>query len=95
MTARVIAFPGVTLTEDAPARPAPISTPCRVCSYPIRSNESEGVIDCSRCGAVAHEPCFWRLLPLEEWIAYIRWITETEEVDRDYICAACREKEGA
>src|SRR5216683_5101049 len=40
MTARVIAFPGVVVTE---ARKPVTSAPCPVCAYPIRSDEFEGL----------------------------------------------------
>jgi hypothetical protein len=65
------------------------------------------VVRCARCGVKYHEPCFWRVLPLEEWVEYIQSTMETneeEEPDEDeeedeeaafeILCAACREKRG-
>jgi hypothetical protein len=40
------------------------------------------VVRCARCGAKHHEPCFWRMLPLEEWVEYIQWAMETNEERR-------------
>ena len=99
---RVVAFPGVTLTtreirsEPPPPRPPARSTPCPVCAAPIRSDDFE-VISCTRCHAGFHAPCFWRMLPINEWVAYLAWVygAPIEDLDRrEYVCAACRQLEG-
>ena len=69
------------------------TTPCPVCGYGIRSNQFDDLIQCNRCDTIAHAPCFWRMLPLEERVAYLRWL-DTEEMNRDFTCAACRQLEG-
>src|SRR5215831_8699850 len=54
---------------DPPKLPAS----CPVCNCPFGSKE-EGlmrVVRCARCGVKHHEPCFWRVLPLEEWVEYV------------------------
>ena len=83
---------------DPPKLPAS----CPVCNCPFEPSEEGAmrVVRCARCGVQYHEPCFWRVLPLEEWVEYIQWAMETdedeEEDDDDFeiICAACHEKEG-
>ena len=73
-------------------KPAVTSTPCPVCVYPIRDHDVD-VVECGRCGAMAHGPCFWRTLPMEEWQRYIRRRQESSPsrtVDRGLICARCR-----
>src|SRR5215467_10749139 len=88
---------------DPPKTPAS----CRVCNCPFGPNE-EGVmrvVRCARCGVKYHEPCFWRVLPLTEWVEYLQWALETNEEEDDededddedevgfqIICAECREK---
>jgi len=81
---------------DPPKLPAS----CPVCDCPFGSSE-EGimrVVRCARCGVKHHEPCFWRMLPLEEWVEYVQWAMETNEEDEEeengfeIICAVCREK---
>jgi len=83
------------------------SASCLVCNCPFGPSE-EGVLRvarCARCGVKYHEPCFWRLLPLEEWVEYLQWAMETHEDEDDeeeddeededgfeIVCAACREK---
>jgi hypothetical protein len=79
-------------TSDTPAT----TTPCPVCAAPIRSDDCD-VIGCTECGTDYHSPCFWRVLPISEWTAFLAWVYETplEALDRrDYICAACRQLEG-
>jgi hypothetical protein len=54
-------------------------------------------VRCARCGVKYHEPCFWRVLPLEEWVEYVQWAIKTDEDEEDedgfeIICAVCREK---
>ncbi len=84
---------------DPPKLPAS----CPVCDCPFGPSE-EGVmrvVRCAQCGVKYHEPCFWRVLPLEEWVEYIQSAVETndnEEDDEDedgfeIVCAACRDKE--
>ena len=73
-------------------KPSGTSTPCSVCAYPIR-NQDVDVVACGRCGAVAHEPCFWRALPIEAWLRYLRRREEARPpstFDRRWICATCR-----
>jgi hypothetical protein len=70
------------------------SAPCPVSAYPIRSNESEGLFACSRCHTDYHEPCFWRVLPITEFLAYWRWLNETDDANQENVCAACRQLEG-
>ena len=98
---RVVAFPGVILTaretDSESQRPGPtvVTTPCPVCPAPIRSDDME-VITCTTCGTEHHSPCFWRVLPIAEWAAYLAWIYEAplDELEgRDYICAARRTAE--
>ncbi len=47
---------------------------------------------------MAHSSCFWRVLPLEEWVTYIRWVMGTDQdalgSGPDMIHAACRQFEG-
>jgi hypothetical protein len=89
---------------DSPKLPAP----CPVCNCPFGPSEQAilRVVRCARCGKKYHEPCFWRLLPLEEWVEYIQWAMETNEDEEDdgdeeneehedgfeIICGGCREK---
>ena len=85
---------------DPPKLPAP----CPVCNGPFGPSE-EGIIRvvrCARCGVKHHEPCFWRVLPLEEWVEYVQSAMETyeeeDEADQEdedgfeIICGVCREK---
>src|SRR5207249_6945492 len=101
MTARLIAFPGVTLTAretetpDPPPKPV-TTTPCPVCAYPIRSDEHD-IAECRRCHTDYHPPCFWRGLPVAEWVAFWTWFDSEFDSDGadhgsawDYLCAACR-----
>src|SRR5262245_20240840 len=39
--------------------------------------------DWAPSGVKHHEPCFWRVLPLEEWTEYVRWAIETNEDDEE------------
>jgi hypothetical protein len=58
---------------------------CQVCSCPFGSGE-EGimrVVRCARCSVKYHETCFWRMLPLKEWIEYVQWAMETSEDEDD------------
>ena len=84
--------------------PPRVPASCPVCNYPFGSSE-EGImrtVRCARCRVKHHEPCFWRVLPLEEWVEYIQWAMETyeeedEEAEKDkdgfeIICAVWREK---
>ncbi len=84
--------------------PPKVPAACPVCNCPFGPSE-EGVmriVRCARCGVKHHEPCFWRVLPLGEWVEYIHWAMENDaneedEEDEDgfeIMCAACREKEG-
>jgi|SRR5215510_366310 len=80
---------------DPPKLPAS----CPVCNCPFGSKE-EGlmrVARCARCGVKHHEPCFWRVLPLEDWVEYVQRSVETNEEDEEedgfeIICALCLEK---
>jgi len=95
MAARLIALPGGGPTTPAePPRKPVTSAPCPVCTYPIRSDEFDDILQCTRCNTAAHGPCFWRMLPLSEWLDYWAWLNETDELDREYVCAACRQLEG-
>jgi len=68
-----------------PPKP-PVS--CPVCNCPFGPSE-EGVVPvvrCEQCGTKYHEPCFWRELPLEEWVEYLQLAMGTndgEEEDED------------
>ena len=101
MAPKVIAFPSVILTQleiEAPKPPEQprTTTPCPVCAYPIRANDFD-VVECVRCQAIAHEPCVWRALPIEEWLIYIRWREESlppSTFNHGFICAACRQPDG-
>jgi hypothetical protein len=88
----VVPFPGVILTAretgEPPERPPVPDVRCPVCVYSTVSDHP--VVKCDRCGAEHHEPCFWRGLSLDEWLAYLRWVHGTDERDREMICAACR-----
>ncbi len=94
----VVAFPCVTLTaretgSDDPPRPSMTSKPCPVCAAPIRSDYFD-VIGCDRCRTEYHVPCWWRVLPIGEWVGYLTWVYESplEGLDRrEYLCAACRQ----
>jgi len=82
---------------DPPKLPAS----CPVCNCPFGSKE-EGlmrVVRCARCGVKHHEPCFWRVLPLEDLAEYVQRSLETNEEEEDeeedgfeIICALCLEK---
>jgi len=77
---------------------APVtSEPCPVCAGQIRSDEREGIFHCSRCLGAHHEACFWRVLPLEDFLEYWSWLKRTDDEicdePREDICAACRERE--
>jgi len=83
--------------------PPKLPASCRVCNCAFGPGE-EGVVRivrCGQCGVKYHEPCFWRVLPLEEWVEYIQLAmepNENEEEDEEgedgfeIICAVCREK---
>ena len=91
---------------DPPKSPAS----CPVCSCPFGPDEDGvmRVVRCARCGLKYHEPCFWRMLPLKEWIEYVQCAMETnEDEDDEYeaefeeneqgferVCAVCRQKDG-
>jgi hypothetical protein len=85
-------------TEAEPLRKPVTSTPCPVCGFPIRSDEDYDLVDCTRCAAILHGACFWRSLPLEEWVAYLRWVKESDwdeiGLGRAMVCATCRKLEG-
>ena len=75
-------------------RPPVTSSPCPVCSCEIRSDECEGLLYCTQCYTAYHESCFWRVLPLDEFLAYWSWLKRADDqYHLDYICAACRERE--
>jgi len=71
--------------------------PCPTFEYPIREDESEMIFNCTRCKAVYHEPCFWRVLPIADFLEHWCWLRrfDDEHFDerREYICAACRQHE--
>ena len=102
MANNIVPFRGVILTErergsSTPPKPTKPSTPCPVCQYLIEPTEIE-TRTCDRCRAKYHAPCWWRLLPIEEWVAWLRWSDSDEAfdakgrvVDHDVICAACRQ----
>ena len=77
--------------------PKPVtSAPCPVCAHPIRSDETEGLFSCERCKGVYHAPCYWRVLPMEDFLTYWRWLqgwNPDYENDRHppYVCASCKE----
>jgi len=87
--------------------PPKLPVSCPVCRCPFGPS-NEGVmlfVRCAQCGTKYHEPCFWRVLPLEEWVEYLQWAMETHEDEDDeeeddeededgfeIVCAACREK---
>jgi hypothetical protein len=78
--------------------PKPVtSAPCQVCAYLIRSDESEGLFHCERCERVYHEPCYWRLLPVEDFLTYWRWLDTAPHSKEhpEYVCAACKAAAGA
>jgi len=81
---------------------------CRICNCPLGPSEQAVtlVVRCARCGVKYHEPCFWRGLPLSEWVEYIQRAMENDANEEDegddqdedsfeIICAVCHEKEGA
>jgi hypothetical protein len=73
------------------------STRCPLCAYPIRDHDVD-VVECARCRALAHEPCFWRALPIDAWRRYLRWREEAgpaSTFERRWICATCRRSRGA
>jgi len=83
---------------DPPKLPAS----CPVCNCPFGSKEDGlmRVVRCARCGVKHHEPCFWRVLPLEDWVEYVQRSVETNEEEEEdeeedgfeIICALCLEK---
>src|SRR5262245_28281391 len=85
---------------DPPKLPAS----CPVCNCPFGSKEEAlmRVVRCARCGVKHHEPCFWRVLPLEEWVEYVQAAMENNEEEGEddedeedgfeIICAVCRDK---
>jgi len=95
----VVAFPGVILTKretgsEQPPRPPVTSTPCPLCAARVWSSDMDA-IGCGQCRRWYHAPCFWRVLPIAEWIAFLTWIDETSaDQEMDFICAACRQLEG-
>ena len=75
------------------------------CDYPFGPGETTliRVVRCAGCGVKYHEPCFWRVLPLEERAEYIQSTSETNEEDEEedddgegfeIVCAACRTRKG-
>ena len=82
----------------SPRRPV-TSAPCPVCTSDIRSDECEGLLYCTRCYAAYHEACFWRVLPIEDFLAYWAWLKRPDDEHgdehRDYVCATCRHASGA
>ena len=84
----------------------PASCPICNCLFGPSEQAVMLVVRCARCGVKYHEPCFWRVLPLAEWVEYIQRAMENdenEEVEGDdqdehgfeIICAVCHEKERA
>jgi hypothetical protein len=80
--------------------PPKLPVSCPVCNCPLGPKEEDilRVVRCARCGSKHHEPCFWRMLSLEEWVEYIQSAMETNEEEEDeegpeIICAECREGE--
>lgn len=101
MTARVIPFPGVapkavTDTWESPEAAriaAAAQTRCPVCDEP---NGGESYT-CETCAAMLHRECYYgRVMPLEEWRAFRRWLDESAmgEPAPATRCGACR-KAGA
>jgi ribosomal protein L37AE/L43A len=82
-------------TPEPPEKPM-TTTPCPTCTYPARESDFH-VVECGRCQAIAHEPCFWPALPIKKWLIYTRSREESvppSTFDRGFICAACRQVEG-
>ena len=86
----VLAFPGgpkkLSLRESALLKP-----PCAFCGVALSANGDEYA--CQRCGARMHNECYWgRVVPLDDWIAYMRRVMETDDdfEPPTVICAACR-----
>jgi len=89
---------------DPPKSPA--SCPVCRCLFGPLEEGTMRVVRCAQCRTKYHEPCFWRMKPLEEWVEYIQAAMETDEDEEDdddeeneadedgfeIICAACREK---
>ena len=66
----------------------------------VRKNSDFYEIEqCVRCHRDLHSACYWRQLPIEEWLHYIRWMEEQSDeefqagipFDRKTVCAACRQ----
>jgi hypothetical protein len=101
MATKVIAFPGVILTaheigSEPPPRPPVTFTPCPVCAAPVSSEDPDS-LTCDRCRVRSHAPCWWRALPISEWVKFRTWIdddTREELGPHDFSCAACRQLEG-
>ena len=92
--ARLIALPGGGPTTPAePPRKPVTSTPCPVCT---RSARMSLTTSCNAPAATRRRTAraSERMLPLSEWLDYWAWLNETDELDREYACAACRQLEG-
>ena len=91
----------VSTNEPAPSREMPpgpqLERPCPICGSRVDWGGSTG---CARCGAVAHETCYYgRVASLEEWLEFLRWADSDEAPlgapAPDALCSACRTTEGA
>ncbi len=99
--ATVIPFPGVATkaatdiwqSPEVARIAAARETRCPVCT---ESNDGESY-HCATCGVMLHRECYYgRVMPLEEWRAYLRWLDESAMGDPapPTKCGACR-KAGA
>lgn len=99
--ARVIPFPGTVQEPPETVAPGPIVgavvrpkgylEPCVFCGAPL----GDCPFECRGCRAAMHSECYWgRIAPLEDWIAYMRRVMETDDdFSPDVRCPACREEE--
>jgi hypothetical protein len=71
---------------------------CPVCRAEPPEPDSEFLIPCATCGAKMHCECYLgRVVSLEEWRTYVRWLNTSDDVApfaTPTVCLACRATKG-
>jgi hypothetical protein len=65
---------------------------CPVCRLSLDDGLDWGPLQCERCRADIHEPCYWRSRPLPEWVAFVHRLRDVADDDPvgSVICSRCR-----